>query len=169
MRTLGVNLASVDATSGFKFGIGQGAGPKQFVPGSPGGLGVGVTTGPGGGTVISAKGIGSTLGFAGRMLGLDIAGALDLAETEGLVTTLAQPNLTALSGETAEFLAGGEFPIPLSQGLGTTTIEYKNYGISLAYSPTVLANGRIQKSGGKELALELEAKGYSWIEEEAAV
>src|SRR5690606_31328277 len=44
---------------------------------------------------------------------------------------------------TAEFLAGGEFPIPLSQGLGTTTIEYKNYGVSLAYTPTVLANGRI--------------------------
>ena len=46
-------------------------------------------------------------------------------------------------GETASFLAGGEFPIPLSQGLGTTTIEYKNYGVSLAYTPTVLANGRI--------------------------
>ena len=59
------------------------------------------------------------------------------------MTTLSQPNLTALSGETAEFLAGGEFPIPLSQGLGTTTIEYKKYGVSLAYTPTVLANGRI--------------------------
>ncbi len=66
-----------------------------------------------------------------------------MGEREGLVTTLSQPNLTALSGETAEFLAGGEFPIPLSQGLGTTTIEYKNYGVSLAYTPTVLANGRI--------------------------
>jgi len=79
----------------------------------------------------------------GRFLGLDILGALDAGETMGLVTTLSEPNLTALSGETAEFLAGGEFPIPLSQGLGTTSIEYKNYGVSLSYTPTVLANGRI--------------------------
>ena len=59
------------------------------------------------------------------------------------MTTLAQPNLTALSGETADFLAGGEIPIPVSQGLGTTSVEYKKYGVSLAYTPTVLADGRI--------------------------
>jgi hypothetical protein len=59
------------------------------------------------------------------------------------VTTLSEPNLTALSGETADFLAGGEYPIPISQGLGTTSIEYKKFGVSLAYTPTVLANGRI--------------------------
>jgi pilus assembly protein CpaC len=86
---------------------------------------------------------GTTIGGFGKLLGLDIGSALDLAERDGLVTTLSQPNLTALSGETAEFLAGGEFPIPLSQGLGTTTIEYKKYGVSLAYTPTVLSNGRI--------------------------
>ena len=84
---------------------------------------------------------GTTLGGAGKLLGLDLLGALDLAETMGLVTTLSQPNLTALSGETADFLAGGEFPIPMSQGLGTTSIEYKKFGVSLAYTPTVLANG----------------------------
>jgi pilus assembly protein CpaC len=79
----------------------------------------------------------------GRFLGLDLLGALDLAERSGLVTTLSQPNLTALSGETADFLAGGEFPVPISQGLGTTAIEYRKFGVSLAYTPTVLANGRI--------------------------
>jgi pilus assembly protein CpaC len=92
--------------------------------------------------VTPAQGLGTLAGM-GRFLGLDILGALDAGETMGLVTTLSEPNLTALSGETAEFLAGGEFPIPLSQGLGTTTIEYKKFGVSLAYSPTVLANGRI--------------------------
>ena len=81
--------------------------------------------------------------MAGRLFGVDIASAFDLAEQVGLVTTLSQPNLTALSGETADFLAGGGFPIPINQGLGTTTIEYKNFGVSLAYTPTVLANGRI--------------------------
>jgi len=85
----------------------------------------------------------ATLAGVGRLFGLDLLGALDAGETQGLVTTLSEPNLTALSGETAEFLAGGEFPIPLSQGLGTTTIEYKKFGVSLAYTPTVLANGRI--------------------------
>lgn len=61
----------------------------------------------------------------------------------GQVTTLATPNLTALSGETASFLAGGEIPIPVAQGLGTTTVEFKQYGVSLAFTPTVLADGRI--------------------------
>ena len=59
------------------------------------------------------------------------------------MTTLAEPNLTALSGETASFLAGGEFPIPVSQALGTITIEYKQYGVGLAFTPIVLADGRI--------------------------
>jgi pilus assembly protein CpaC len=143
VRTLGVNLTTVDSTSGFKFGIGQGrtSGIPQFVPGGP--LGVGRSTGPEGANVLTNIDKGTTLGAFGRFLGLDIGSALDLAERDGLLTTLSEPNLTALSGETAEFLAGGEFPIPLSQGLGTTTIEYKKYGVSLAYTPTVLANGRI--------------------------
>ena len=84
----------------------------------------------------------TALGFAGKLLGLDVLGALDLGEKLGLVTTLSQPNLTALSGETADFLAGGEYPIPISQGLGTTSIEYKRFGVSLSYTPTALSNGR---------------------------
>jgi pilus assembly protein CpaC len=91
-------------------------------------------------TAINGK---TAIEAAGRLFGVDIASAFDLAEQVGLVTTLSQPNLTALSGETADFLAGGEFPIPINQGLGATTIEYKNFGVSLSYTPTVLANGRI--------------------------
>ncbi|HEX8553069.1 MAG TPA: secretion system protein, partial [Sphingomonas sp.] len=64
-------------------------------------------------------------------------------ETLGQVSTLAEPNVTALSGETSSFLAGGEIPIPLSQGLGAVTVEFKQYGVSLAYTPTVLSDGRI--------------------------
>lgn len=154
VRSLGANLATIDSTGGFQFGVANGTKPSVLAPGRSLGVGVNQVTDrvvnpitgaieslPG--TAIPRSTIGSTLGFAGQLLGLDIGAALDLAETQGLVTTLAQPNLTALSGETAEFLAGGEFPIPLAQGLGTTTIEYKNYGVSLAYTPTVLANGRI--------------------------
>lgn len=142
VRDIGVNLKTADFTNGFKFGLGQGRGfSPQWTPGGP--LGVGVTGGSTGTTVVNPVDIGSTFAGAGKLFGLDILAALDLGEQIGLVTTLSQPNLTALSGETADFLAGGEFPIPLSQGLGATSVEYKKYGVSLSYTPTVLANGRI--------------------------
>ncbi len=86
----------------------------------------------------------TTLGLGGRLFGLDLLGTLDIAETSGLVTTLAQPNLTTISGETADFLAGGEYPVPIPDpASGSITISYKKYGVSLSYTPTVLANGRI--------------------------
>jgi pilus assembly protein CpaC len=100
----------------------------------------------------------TSLGILGHLFGLDVASALDLAENDGLVTTLAQPNLTALSGETASFLAGGEFPIPISQALGSISIQYKQYGVSLAFTPTVLADGRISMRVRPEVS-ELSADG----------
>ncbi|MBU1257770.1 MAG: secretion system protein, partial [Alphaproteobacteria bacterium] len=84
-----------------------------------------------------------SLGGVARILGMDIAGALDLAESSGLATTLAQPNLTALTGETASFLAGGEYPYTVSNGTQGNSIEFKQYGVQLAFTPTVLADGRI--------------------------
>jgi pilus assembly protein CpaC len=84
-----------------------------------------------------------TIGAAGKLLGLDVLSALELAQQDGRATILAEPTLTALSGETASFLAGGEFPIPMSQSLGTVTVEYKQYGIGLSFTPTVLEDGRI--------------------------
>jgi pilus assembly protein CpaC len=68
-----------------------------------------------------------------------IDGVIDALAEEGLVTILAEPNLTVVSGEPASFLAGGQFPIPVSQALGVTTIEFKSYGVSLNFVPTVLA------------------------------
>ncbi len=69
---------------------------------------------------------------------------LDALEQKGLVRTLAQPNLIALSGETAYFLAGGEFPVPtgISQS-GQVTIEFKEFGVSLKFTPTLLEDGLI--------------------------
>jgi pilus assembly protein CpaC len=68
-------------------------------------------------------------------------------ETQGLVRRLAEPNLMALSGDTARFLAGGEFPVPIAavsaNGLVTPTIDYKPFGVQLSFTPTVLANGVI--------------------------
>jgi len=94
-----------------------------------------------------AQGATSTaLGIGGHFLGMDVLSALDLAETDGLAKTLAQPNLTALSGETASFLAGGEIPITVAtpSTTGTTlSVEYKSYGVSLSFTPVVLGDGRI--------------------------
>jgi pilus assembly protein CpaC len=65
-----------------------------------------------------------------------------LAE-DGLVTLLAEPNLTAKSGETATFLSGGEFPVPVPQQNGAVTVIFKPYGVSLAFTPTVVGKDRI--------------------------
>ncbi|HMO76674.1 MAG TPA: type II and III secretion system protein family protein [Sphingopyxis sp.] len=100
----------------------------------------------------------NSIGAAGRLFGLDLMAALDLGERSGMVATLAQPNLTAISGETADFLAGGEFPIPIPGNFAGTTIEYRKYGVSLAYTPTVLSNGRISLRVRPEVS-ELSSEG----------
>ena len=152
VREIGGNLSTFDGSSGFRFGVGTGRsiGGQNYRVDGP--LGVGNAVGqsafilPDGteipGPAVDSQG-GTTLSGLGRLFGMDMLGALDLSERLGLVTTLTEPNLTALSGETATFLAGGEFPIPISQGLGNVAIQFRNFGVSLAYTPTVLSNGRI--------------------------
>ncbi|HVH49473.1 MAG TPA: type II and III secretion system protein family protein [Sphingomicrobium sp.] len=82
-----------------------------------------------------------------RAFGANFTGILDALERKGAVTTLAEPTLVSLSGETASFLAGGEFPVPVAQNGGgnnnTLTVEWKPFGVSLAFTPTVLADGVI--------------------------
>ena len=73
----------------------------------------------------------------------DINALIDALDDDGLITVLAEPNLTAMSGETASFLAGGEFPIPVAQDAGTISILFKKFGVSLSFTPTLLGNGRI--------------------------
>ena len=89
----------------------------------------------------------SLIGFgalAGGSLGaLGIEAAFEALEEMGMSRTLAEPNLTALSGETASFLAGGEFPIPVARDADTITIEFKEFGISLAFTPTIIGDSRI--------------------------
>ena len=168
VKNIGVNLTTIDGTGGFKFGIGSGrpVGSITTDRGLPLGVGGSVqgyaidqtalTFLPSGaidptsikliqkpGTTITPGTQHTTVGFLTKLLGLDLAGALDLGERIGQVTSLANPNLTALSGETGTFLAGGEIPIPITQGLGGVGVEYKQYGVSLAYTPTVLSDGRI--------------------------
>jgi pilus assembly protein CpaC len=124
VKQIGVNLQAIDTTGGFQFFGSRG---RDFIDGN---------------TIMMPDG-GGTLGALGNLFGLNVAGAIDLNENSGLVTILAEPTLTALSGETASFLAGGEFPIATSNGIQGTSIEFKQYGVSLAFSPVVLDGGRI--------------------------
>jgi len=160
-RQVGTNLASSMSSNGFQYGIGQGSFLNNTSNFTTGALGVGVTpnvyvpnpmnvtpTNPQGltqmpGISITPPSTATTLASAFKLGPLSIIGALDLGEQVGLVNTLAEPDLTALSGETADFLAGGEFPIPVSSGLGAVSVEFKSYGVSLSFTPTVLANGNI--------------------------
>jgi pilus assembly protein CpaC len=75
--------------------------------------------------------------------GLSIDATIDALETRGLARRLAEPNLVARSGEKASFLAGGEFPIPVASDEGSITVQYKKYGVSLDFTPTVLSDGLI--------------------------
>ena len=143
LKVIGVNLLNRDVGSGTLFGIGRGnPGKINTVKGA-----VDPATGVAPETVtgVTFNNIigGTTLGLFGHIFGTDLLGTLDLLQNDGVVSTLAEPNLTALSGETASFLAGGEFPIPVSQGNNAVTIEYKQYGVGLAFTPIVLADGRI--------------------------
>jgi pilus assembly protein CpaC len=82
-------------------------------------------------------------GMVNPASGKDINVLIDALATKNQVTILAEPNLTAVSGETASFLAGGEFPVPVPQGLNQTTIQFKQFGVSLAFVATILDGGRI--------------------------
>lgn len=167
LREIGGNLQMADATSGFRFGVGTGRpiGGEEFNFGGPLGVGNGAAQTsiklPDGtdliGPSVDSRG-GTSLAGLGRLFGLDMLGALDLSERLGLVTTITEPNLTALSGETATFLAGGEFPIPIAQGLGQVTVQFRQFGVSLAYTPTVLSNGRISMRVRPEVS-ELSTQG----------
>ncbi len=111
-----------------------------------GNLAVGLAIGnPAGaiGALIAQAPTANGLSLSGSTGRFDINALIDALDDEGLITVLAEPNLTAMSGETASFLAGGEFPIPVSQDDDTITIEFKKFGVSLAFTPTLLGSGRI--------------------------
>ena len=73
----------------------------------------------------------------------DLTTVFRTLEQNGLVKTLAEPNLIALSGDTASFLAGGEFPVPVAQDDDTITVEFKEFGVGLAFTPTVIGKDLI--------------------------
>jgi pilus assembly protein CpaC len=126
VKQLGVNFQTADATGGFQFFASRG---RDWIAND-------------GSITLPADGS-TTLYSAGRLFGMDIQSAIDALEQEGLITVLAEPTLTSLSGEKASFLAGGEFPIPVSEENGRIAIEFKQFGVSLEFMPVVHASNRI--------------------------
>ncbi|HET9334843.1 MAG TPA: type II and III secretion system protein family protein [Sphingomicrobium sp.] len=151
LKDIGVNLlVSGSGSHGFE-GV---SGPGGSVANSGGEFGTPVI-----GPILGSFGV-LTRRFG--IFGLNFDAALNALESKGAITTLAEPTLVALSGETASFLAGGEFPIPVAQS-GTTstdadlvnsaiTVEFKPFGVSLSFTPTVLADGVINMEVAPEVS-----------------
>ncbi|PZP87270.1 MAG: pilus assembly protein [Azospirillum brasilense] len=130
LKRFGINWESlINAGSGFVFGVGQG---RDFVNDTNG-------------YVRGTNGDNSL--FAGyRGSDANINAAIDALEQDGLISVLAEPNLTTRSGTAANFLAGGEYPIPVPGQNGTVTIEYRQFGVSLQFTPVVLSPEKISLS-----------------------
>jgi pilus assembly protein CpaC len=129
LRNLGINWDAAIQKGGFAFGL--------------------LTAFPLGLSNVLAGSTAAAGGSAGQTVSagpLDLTATMDLLAQEGLVSLLAEPNLTAVSGQTATFLAGGEFPVPVSQstsGTNAITIQFQQFGVSLAFTPTILNANRI--------------------------
>ncbi|MDX8515936.1 type II and III secretion system protein family protein [Mesorhizobium captivum] len=75
--------------------------------------------------------------------GINFDVLIEALQRNGVVKILAEPNLTAVTGQTANFLAGGEIPVPIAQGSDVTTVQYKPFGVSLGFTPTLIGRNRI--------------------------
>ncbi len=120
-RELGISWSAIGAISGASFGLTTASAVGALAQG---------------GGALNIRGVGR---------GFDINPIVDALAQDQLITVLSEPNLTALSGETASFLVGGEYPIPVAAGGNSNAISvtFKQFGISLAFTPTVLSDDRI--------------------------
>ena len=133
LKQAGLNIFSTRANaSGFSFGVFSPASLSSAAFASGGGI-TPQANNP------LAQAFSLLLNFGKAGVGLNVG----FLEGNGMARVLAEPTLVAMSGQSASFLAGGELPIPVPQGLGTTSIEYKPFGIGLTLTPTVLSNERI--------------------------
>ncbi|VAV89385.1 Type II/IV secretion system secretin RcpA/CpaC, associated with Flp pilus assembly [hydrothermal vent metagenome] len=136
-KQLGFNWQSMFASGGTAIGLAQGATVFNLIP-DPTGLPNSLVKE----FAVLDRGINSLFGGF-RAGNFDINYIIDALETEGILSVLAEPNLTTQSGETANFLAGGEYPVPTIDRNGQVIIEFKEFGISLEFTPVVLDSGRI--------------------------
>jgi len=142
-KQLGINMSGVKIINGTPFAIST-ANPYGLLGSALSDLSgaqVGQTCAPGSSAI---NPVGALAGAGICNVQNNVQGSLNALETVGLLHTLAEPNLTAVSGETAKFLAGGEFPVPGGRDQqGNVSIQFKQFGVGLAFTPVVLSPGRI--------------------------
>ena len=131
IKQFGINWSTLFKTGGFAIGLATG----NFL-----GAAAAVTNGS------------NTITSSFKSNQLDLNGLIDALDDEGLITVLAEPNLTALSGKTATFLAGGEFPIVVASGDGRISVEFKQFGVSLSFTPTIIGPDRISLEVAPEVS-----------------
>jgi pilus assembly protein CpaC len=137
LRELGINFFHQDVGGRFVGGVANaGLAPDAFaaVPGT-GGAGLPLVQGQAAGGAFSI--------FFSGLPKFPFSAILNILESSGLAKMLAEPTLVALSGQEAKFLVGGEFPIPMSTGLGAVSVTWKKFGIILNFTPTVIADGAL--------------------------
>ncbi len=124
LKRFGINLSSLLTEGNFAFQVLQGR-----------------TTGAVG--ALTRNGSDNTIGLNWTGRGDSVSGVMDALQEDGLVSVLAEPTLTTTTGKTANFLAGGEVPIPSVDADGAVSVTYRKFGISLDFTPTVLSDGKI--------------------------
>jgi pilus assembly protein CpaC len=149
---LEVRFAEVNRSTGKDIGVRFGAQSRDGTFGGVTGSGAALSSTTGAAApILGLSSVTDTFAVFTKSFGIgntDITASINAMETRGLAKTLAQPTLIALSGEKASFLAGGEFPVPVAQsnagtGTGAITVEFKPFGVSLAFTPTVLGDKTI--------------------------
>lgn len=145
---LEVRILEAARSTARDLGVGVELGNQSFVFQQGGNVVGHPTVPPGGqfplvGLIGSSQPIGA-LGILGAIGHTTINAQLAALETKGMIRTLARPNLVAMSGEKASFLAGGEFPFPVPSGINLITIEFRPYGVKLDFTPTVEEDGKIK-------------------------
>ncbi|MEG2048232.1 MAG: pilus assembly protein N-terminal domain-containing protein, partial [Comamonas sp.] len=137
LRRAGMNLTSGRNNHGFQFGV--------FTPGTAtvSGSDSSSSNTDGSGSNALASAMNLVLGFGKAFSGQGITAQLGFLEGNGLARVLAKPTLVAHSGQSASFLAGGEIPIPVPSRDGNIAIEYKEFGVKLQLTPTILSDERI--------------------------
>ncbi|MGQ0672781.1 MAG: type II and III secretion system protein family protein [Hyphomicrobium sp.] len=146
IRRIGVDLPSAIKTAGdFTFS-------KAFFNGFP------VTSPLVAGASAIAPGVPPAVAAGSALLshytdnGESVTALMQALERAGVVRTLAEPTLTAISGETAKFLAGGEFPVPIAQDDNKVTVEWKEFGVNVNFKPVVLTDGRVSLNVAAEVS-----------------
>lgn len=135
LKRFGINLAAVLTSGSFAFGLVTGR-----------------DIGAGDVANIVRGGDDNSLGLNYNGSNLDINSVIDALAEDNLIKVLAEPNLTTASGRSANFLAGGEFPVPVPGQDGQVTIEYRQYGVGLQFTPQVLSKEKISLTVAPEVS-----------------